>query len=100
MPAAHATGSARRWSERRMGATIVGTNRLMCEPRVRRPPDAAVDLDSLVDEVGYGSFPASDPPSWWAAPPQSAVAAAVSAEGAPPPTPARARSAARARGPA
>jgi hypothetical protein len=26
-------------------------------------------LDQLVDRAGHDSFPASDSPSWWAAPP-------------------------------
>jgi hypothetical protein len=34
------------------------------EPPVLDEPALAEDI---VDECGLGSFPASDPPSWWAA---------------------------------
>ncbi|MGH3293623.1 MAG: hypothetical protein ACRDP7_17630 [Trebonia sp.] len=33
------------------------------EPRI---PDEPASVDDIVDECGLGSFPASDPPSWWA----------------------------------
>jgi hypothetical protein len=35
------------------------------EPRVQN--DQAPNEHDIVHEAGLGSFPASDPPSWWAA---------------------------------
>jgi len=42
----------------------VGAGRVELELPVPNEPALAEDI---VDECGVGSFPASDPPSWWAA---------------------------------
>lgn len=42
--------------------------------------DRASLLDALVDEAGMGSFPASDPPSFWAGIPEALTAAPTDAE--------------------
>jgi hypothetical protein len=41
----------------------VGAGQVELEPPVLNEPALAEDI---VDECGFGSFPASDPPSWWA----------------------------------
>jgi hypothetical protein len=38
-------------------------------PDPKPPPDPPPDPRDPVDEALVGTFPASDPPAWWAGPP-------------------------------
>jgi hypothetical protein len=32
-----------------------------------------LELDRIIDDAGHDSFPASDAPTWWAAPPKVVI---------------------------
>jgi hypothetical protein len=51
------------------GAVTMTSVPVQIEPVELKPPvlDEPASADDIVHECGLGSFPASDPPSWWAA---------------------------------
>jgi hypothetical protein len=59
----HATEDLRRKGDGIMGSPAAHTQSENLEPPVPSEPALAGDI---VNECGLGSFPASDPPSWWA----------------------------------